>query len=133
MLWSTPNAQRTNSGDVSADNYLLNVHADHSHVPLSQGVVSLTVKPNPFNQSLLVSVKNTPLNVNAEGESGKRKAEIFSLSLLSANGITVANKPITANSTLQWDTATLPAGVYLLKLAGKNGTVQSTQIVKLNK
>ena len=49
-----------------------------------------------------------------------------------ANGSTVSTQSITANSTIEMNTATYPAGMYLLTLKGADGVTKSTQVVKVN-
>jgi hypothetical protein len=92
---------------------------------VTRGAVILSATPNPFNQTLSVTVKNSKEN------SGSKLP--YNLVLLSANGSTISTKSIDANSTVEINTATYPSGVYLLTLKGADGVTQSTQVIKVNK
>ncbi len=57
----------------------------------------------------------------------------YTLSLMNANGATVASRDdVQSNTSVQLDTSTYAAGMYLLVLKGSNGTVKSTKVVKIN-
>ena len=80
--------------------------------------------PNPFNQTLSVSVKST--------ESKVLKSN-YKVELLNENGSVIAARPIVSNTALQFNTAAYPAGVYFLNLKSSDGVSQSVQVVKINK
>ena len=86
--------------------------------------ITVTAKPNPFSRSLSVSIKQT---INDKALKG-----VYTLAFLDANGSTLTTKSISANSITEINTATYPAGIYLLVLKGTDGKTESTRVVKIN-
>ena len=95
--------------------------------------IFLTAKPNPFTQTLFVKVSGfVPSRLSAVGGERARVRSHYTLAVLNSAGATIATQSIKPNSTLELNTASYPAGVYLLTLKGSDGITKSTQVVKVN-
>ena len=91
--------------------------------------ILLTAKPNPFTQTLSVKVTTpTPSPLERVGVRS-----LHTLVILNSAGATVATKSVSPNSTLQLNTVAYPAGAYFIALKSKDGIVQTTKVVKINK
>ena len=86
--------------------------------------ITLSAKPNPFSGILSVTMQQ-------KGDV-KSAASNYTLSLVSPSGAAIATKPIAANSTVELNTVSYPAGLYLLTLKSRNGTIKSLRAVKIN-
>ena len=85
--------------------------------------ISMTATPNPFNSSLTVTFKGAEEATQTKGN----------LSLIDTNGKTIMTQKIT-NLTIpvRLDTKSYSSGSYLLTMQGADGTLQTTQLVKIN-
>jgi hypothetical protein len=60
-----------------------------------------------------------------------KNKEVYTLSIVNANGSIVENKLLASNATIQIATSSYPAGIYLLVLKNKGGVIKSTKVVKI--
>ena len=85
--------------------------------------MSLVASPNPFTHSLSVSF-------TASAIRGSTKPR-YTLNLTNGYGATLLSNRITGNLTLQLNTKSYPAGMYVLSVRGSDGTVLSKKVIKI--
>ena len=86
--------------------------------------ITLVATPNPFSQSLNISLKTSSKTSFSEPS--------YTLSIINTIGATLMTKFIGRNTSMHIDTRHFVPGMYLVSVIGSNGTIYKTKVIKIN-